>query len=391
MTELADYSTPKQLEYLNAVAKHGSASKAGFVLGVDKSTINKSIKALKRKAAKSGWAPEFDLNHPVPLGYSVKGASTLYDSVTGLPKIQWIKTDRDKEQQLEQLEEAVENITANIKPFKKIKAPKTSISNKDLLVVYPFGDPHVGLYAWHKEAGKDFNCDIAREELLKAMQYLSDAAPAAETAVILNLGDFFHADNASNTTARSNNQLDVDTRWPRVLELGIHVMIDCINLALLKHQKVVVFNEIGNHDTHTATMLSLCLKAWFRNEPRCEIKDTIAKHDYYQFGKVLIGTTHGDTVNAGMRKQLGALMAHDMPVAWGETQFRYWYQGHIHTSNKEEHIGCLWESFRNLAPNDNWHASQGYRSGSDMTAIVHHRNYGEVSRLTCNISMVDAL
>ena len=389
MTDLADYATKRQLEYHNALLKHGTRQKAAIALGVDASTLSKALVVLAKKAAKSGWAPEFDLTHPVPLGYSVKGASTLYDSTTGLPKIQWIKTDRDKADQLEQLEQAIDNITANVKPFKKVKSPK--VSNKDLLVVYPMGDPHIGMYAWHKETGKDFDCDTAREELLKAMQYLSDGAPAAETAVILNLGDFFHADNASNTTTRSSNQLDVDTRWPRVLELGIHAMIDCINLALLKHKNVVVLNEIGNHDTHTATMLSLCLKAWFRNEPRCDIRDTIAKHDYYQFGKVLIGTTHGDTVNAGTRKQLGALMAHDMPVAWGETRFRYWYQGHIHNSNREELVGCLWESFRNLAPNDNWHQSQGYRSGSDMVAIVHHRDHGEVSRLTCNISMVDTL
>jgi hypothetical protein len=48
------------------------------------------------------------------------------------------------------------------------------------------------------------------------------------------------------------------------------------------------------------------------------------------------------------------------------------------------------ESFRTLAPADAWSAGMGYRAGRDMFCIVHHRQYGEVERHRCDISMLEA-
>jgi len=378
-----DFATVKQWEYYVASIEYGSGSKAAKALGLHKSTVCDSVTRMKKKAAIQGYAPDFDMVHQTAPGYAIKGTSTLYKD--GEVSIQWVKTQKERADQLADLAEAMDLITEGVKPIRKVKAPKSC--NKDLMTVYPMGDPHIGMYAWAKETGQDFDCDIARSELYGAMKYLSDQSPNSETAMIVNLGDFFHADDSSNTTARSNNALDVDTRWARVLELGILAMIDCINLAAAKHKKVIVINAIGNHDDHSSVMLSIALKAWFRNEPRVDIRDTIAKHDYILFGKVLIGVTHGDTIK---RKAVGmdAVMATDRPDYWAASTKRYWYTGHIHSDNKEELTGVLWESFRNLAPNDSWHQQQGYRSGQDMKAIVHHKNHGEVSRLTCDISMI---
>tara|TARA_R100001377_G_scaffold83734_1_gene65785 strand:- start:678 stop:1865 length:1188 start_codon:yes stop_codon:yes gene_type:complete len=381
---LEQYSTKTQWTYYQAYVEHGTSIKAANALGVNPKTVSGAVRLLLLKASVAGYSPEHSAIHPAGPGFSVKGISTFYDNEGNVSR-QWVKTERDKEQQLDKLRDAVESITENITPVKAIAAPK--LCNKDMMTVYPMGDPHIGMYAWSKETGKDFDCDIARKELLGAMQYLSGGAPNTETALIINLGDFFHADDSSNTTSRSNNPLDVDTRWPRVLELGILSMIDCISLALKKHKKVEVINAIGNHDDHSSIMLSIALKAWFRNEKRVIIRDTIAKHEYIRFGKVLIGVTHGDTMK---RKATGmdAIMATDRPEDWAAAVKRYWYTGHIHSSNKEELTGVLWESFRNLAPNDAWHQAQGYRSGQDMTAIVHHKDHGEVSRITCDISMI---
>jgi len=378
------FATETQWKYYTKAIECGSGRKAAKEFGIGHQNINHAIAAMKLKAARAGYSPSHDMVHQVAPGYVLKGTSTFYDD-EGKVSRQWVKTERTKDDQLQQIKEAVESITEGIKPRKKVASPKKN--NKDLMTVYPMGDPHIGMYAWAKETGQDFDCDIARSELFGAMEYLSNQSPDSELGVIVNLGDFFHADDSSNTTARSNNALDVDTRWARVLELGILAMIDCIDLAVKKHKKVIVINAIGNHDDHSSVMLSLSLKAWFRNEPRVEIRDTIAKHEYLRFGKVLIGVTHGDTIK---RKATGmdAIMATDRPEDWAAAVKRYWYTGHIHSSNREELTGVLWESFRNLAPNDSWHQAQGYRSGQDMCAIVHHTNHGEVSRLTCDISMI---
>jgi hypothetical protein len=50
--ELAKYATPRQLEVLNAVLEHGSQRKAGIALGINKSTVQSAIQALKDKSEK---------------------------------------------------------------------------------------------------------------------------------------------------------------------------------------------------------------------------------------------------------------------------------------------------------------------------------------------------
>lgn len=383
--KLLDFCTTKiQADHIQAVIDEGSNRKAAKKLGVHAGTIDQTVRVVKKKAAVRGYAPDFDLNHATAPGQVLKGSSTLYDA-DGNQRLQWVKTNADHQAQLEMLQEAVTAIAEDIKAVKPVKPPK--VTNDQLLTVYPMGDPHVGMYAWSKESGEDFDVEIARRDLNGAMQYLSDNTPPTDKALIINLGDFFHADNSANRTARSNNALDVDTRWARVLELGILAMVDCIDIARRKHKQVDVYNAIGNHDEHSGVMLALCLKAWYRNEPRVNIMDTIAKHHYVRFGKVLMGITHGDSIKKG-GTGLDALMAADRPQDWADSTKRHWYCGHIHSSNKVELVGCNYESFRHLAPNDAWHQGQGYRSGRDMVAIVHHKDHGEVARATCDISIV---
>ena len=81
-------------------------------------------------------------------------------------------------------------------------------------------------------------------------------------------------------------------------------------------------------------------------------------------------------------------MACDRAKDWGETEHRFIYHGHIHHSSISEHPGVLVESFRTLAAKDAWHSSSGYRSGRDMKCIIHHKEYGEISRHTCNVAMI---
>jgi hypothetical protein len=50
--------------------------------------------------------------------------------------------------------------------------------------------------------------------------------------------------------------------------------------------------------------------------------------------------------------------------------------------------GVLIEWFRTLAPRDAWATGAGYRSGRDMYAVIHHKEYGEVERHRCDIAML---
>ena len=351
-------------------------------LGMNRRTLQTMAARLRDRAAVGGLSPAHGMTHPVPAPFAVSGVSTLYNA-EGQISQQWVKSRLREDEAAQAMREAIEDFVADFRgTAKPVKAPARNVSN--LLTVVPLGDPHIGMYAHHAEAGENFDVEIARQDLMAAAARLMEVAPPTERALIVNLGDFFHADSLSQLT-KSGNKLDVDTRWPRVLKLGCQLMVELITLALRKHQSVEVVNAIGNHDDHSSVMLSAFLEAWFHAEPRVLVHPTASKFHYLEFGRNLIGITHGDTVKL---TALGELMAADRPEAWGRAQHRYWYTGHIHHTSKTELRGVVVESFRTLAAKDAWHSAQGYRAGRDMYVIVLDAEHGEVERHRCDIRQV---
>jgi hypothetical protein len=139
----------------------------------------------------------------------------------------------------------------------------------------------------------------------------------------------------------------------------------------------------GNHDKHSAQMLSICLSLFYSNNKRVTVDTSPSYFWYHRHGKVLIGATHGDTCKPDA---LPSIMADDVSEDWGATAHRYWYTGHIHTHNVKEFRGVIWESFRTLAARDAWHSTKGYGAGRDMYAIVLDAEHGEIERHRCDIS-----
>ncbi len=349
-------------------------------LGINQSNVSKTLRLLKKKAAQAGIAPEADMTHPTAEGFNVKGTSTLYDE-DGNVKIQWVKTQNNGYS----FEDIAEVYNEALSEFKCVKCKTPIFVNDDLLAVYPLGDPHIGMYSWGKETGDDFDLEIAANDLRKATKSLVDRSLPAKNALILQLGDFYHSDSQDNRTSRSGNALDVDGRWAKVLRVGIDLMIELVCSALEKHETVTIKNIIGNHDDHSSHFLTIALQKYWHNEPRVIVDISPAKFWYYQFGKVLIGSTHGDTAKP---EKLPQIMAADRPKEWGDTEYRYWYTGHIHSKNTIEFVGCTWTSFRNLAPNDYWHDSMGYRANKDMNCILIHKEFGEIGRNTASLKMI---
>ena len=371
-----------QRELLLCIRSSKTISEGIKKAGTSERNGRRKLAVIRKNAAKKGYSPDHDMKKPVPDGFVVSGVSTYYNE-EGTPTGQWVKSKLSEEDRLVAMQEAIEEMMEDYKgTAKPVKPPKRS--DEDIVVAIPMGDPHIGMYAWAEESGEDFDINIAREDLLSAASQLIKASPAANTCLIVNLGDFFHADNMSNTTSRSGHSLDVDTRWSKVLKLGCMLMVDVVKLALKKHPNVEVINAIGNHDDHSSVMLAAFLDAYFSNEERVTIQPTTSKFHYFKFGKCLVGVTHGDTVK---HNDLGELMAADRPEDWGETEHRYWFCGHIHHSRKAELRGCTVESFRTLAAKDACHSAKGYRSGRDMTAIVLHKDFGEIARYRCDIRM----
>jgi hypothetical protein len=350
-------------------------------LGLTYDQVRHAVRRVKSRAALQGYAPEYHLNNPVPETHYVKGVSTLYKD--GQPVMQWIKSDAKKEDFEKFAREVIDSLKADLP---KIIVPEAKTNYRtDVLVSIPLGDPHIGMHAWKEETGADFDLKIAEKDLCAAVERLVNSTPPAAECLIANLGDFFHADNMDAQTWRSKHALDVDSRWPKVLRVGIRVMRYCIEAAARRHKKITVINAIGNHDDHSSMLLSVALSEIYENDPRINIIDAPTATHYYRFHSNLIGVHHGHGIKM---ENLPLQMASDRPLDWGETKNRYWYTGHIHHDSKKEIQSVVVESFRTLAARDAWAASKGYKSGRDMKAIVLHKDYGEIERHTVSVEML---
>ena len=162
-------------------------------------------------------------------------------------------------------------------------------------------------------------------------------------------------------------------------------MRQCIESALDKHAKVRVINVIGNHDDTSSMMLSICLANIYEKEPRVIVDTSPSAFQYFRHGKVLVGCHHGHSTKPAA---LAGVMATDRSKDWGETEYRYWYIGHVHHQSVKDFAGCTVESFRTLAAKDAYSHWGGYRAPRDMKSIILHSEYGEVSRNTMNIGML---
>jgi hypothetical protein len=382
--KLREYArTEAQRKYIDAIIEHGSARKAAAALGCAKNAVNEAVDRVRKEAARQGYAPGHFDNGVAP-GFNM-GKVTVQRGPSGEVERTWERQSPDQARAQELLREFAADLALDIKGLAPLTKPP-AVADADLMCVYPMGDPHFGMHAWWQDAGDDFDLKKAEALTCGAVDRLVASAPAAHTALLLNLGDMFHADNQKNQS-QSGHQLDVDGRWAKVQKVGLMAMIHCARRLLEKHQKVILRINRGNHDGHSAYALALMLSCYFHNEPRIEVDLSPATMWYYRFGKVLIGSTHGDTIKG---PDMVPVMAADRPEDWGATVHRYVYVGHVHHQDIKEYRGGVVEYFRTLAARDAWHAGQGYRAGRDMRLIVLHKDHGEVERHRCDVAMLQA-
>jgi len=372
--------TDKQREVLDAVIQHGSHRKAALALNMNHSTVDDHINKLKQHAAVNLISAHSSPTK-VPAGYAIKGTTTLRKE--GVEVMQWVKTDRDAAASQQILIDFANSLGEQVKGLAPIVCQPGS-TDEDLLCVYPLSDPHFGLRAWVEDTGSNFLLEDAERLTCGAIDRLVETAPAATTGLLLCLGDLFHANDESNST-QSGHVLDVDGRWAKVQQVGLKSMIHCIQRMLEKHEKVIFRINRGNHDRNSSYALALMMSCYFHEQKRVHIDMSPAAYWYYQFGKVLIGSSHGDTIKG---PAMVGLMAADRPEAWGETKHRYWMVGHIHHQDSKEYPGGIVEYFRTLCARDAWHAGQDYRAGRDMRLIVMHKEHGEIERHRCDIGML---
>jgi DNA-binding transcriptional regulator YdaS (Cro superfamily) len=379
---LKEFGNEQQGERLDAVNKYGSYQAAADALGVSKTAINQSIDILKRNAALRGHAPEHDMNKIVPDGFKIKGVSTYYNA-EGKASGQWVKSSADEERRVQIIKDAFEAMAEELPKI----APFVSqmVHNDALCNVYVMTDCHVGMLAWHKESGQDWDLKIAERVLTGCFEQMVQASPIAGTCIVGQLGDWLHFDGMVAATPMSGHPLDADGRFSKIIQVSVRILRRLVDFCLERHEKVVVLMAEGNHDMVSSIWLRIMFKSLYENEPRVEVIDSELPYYVYQHGQTMIGFHHG---HLSKNNSLPLLFAAQFAPVWGSTTKRYIHTGHRHHVEEKEHNGVTVIQHPTLAARDAYAARGGWIAERQVSGITYHKDYGQVAKNTVTPEML---
>lgn len=349
----------------------------GFVISESNTTTDEDGYVTRTSVKQK---PEPGPKYEMIPNFLLKQRSTLSDG-DGNIKLQW-SIERPEAKSTADLIAAIHEEFGQYNGFARLVPPPAE-TYADLCNYYPIVDPHLGALSYGKETGESNDLKIGVERVQGTLQRLIGWSPAAETAVIINTGDFFHADDQRNATPASGHQLDVDGRDQKVKWAGVNMLRTAIDYALQRHKTVIVKNLKGNHDPESAKWLNISLGLFYSNEPRVKIDPSDANNDHFfhLFGVNYVGATHGHTMKPD---RMYVMMAEDNPEYWNASLYRWCIFGHIHHETKKQIGSLICESFSQPVPRDSFAHSHGYRSGSAMESVTLHRDGGERGRCRQN-------
>lgn len=350
-------------------------------------TIDNKLSNIIDKASQQGYAPKFDMDNPVPENFVVKGTSTLYDA-EGNKKIQWVKTDIKKEQQLQDIKSTISELVNELEgKYTPTEYVMNGVTSDKLFTTYISNDLHIGALSWAEETlDRDYDLNIATDTIKSAYNYLMNTSPNTKVGIIADLGDLTEVDSFTQATPKSGNLLDVDGRYQKILKIAYKSLIYGIEAALQKHEIVHFIGINGNHDVTTAIAVKEIILAYFRNEPRLIVDDSPSPIKYYHQKKTLIQFAHGDGLKM---RDAGEVMVVDKRDIISETVHNYALFGHTHKDAVYDGRVCKSESFRNIAPLNAWASHAGYRINGlgTMNSITYSEEHGEISRVKFNVGM----
>lgn len=322
--------------------------------------------------------PEHGDPFALPVGHTIKGISTLLDA-DGNKIIEWVKTKEGERDPLV-VAESLKTAFLNYEPA-AAPAPTPPKPAANLLTLLPANDWHIGLSAWGKQVGNNWDLKIAENTIGRSVEDTVARSPSSAHCIVLGGGDLLHANGKSNQTANGTPQ-DVDSRYQKAVDVATRLMARTVDAALLRHEHVTVRVLKGNHDEDSSIAVVYFLKAWYRNEPRVTVDVDPSDYFWFRFGKVLLGAAHGHQSSNHLAKMPG-IMAHRRAEDWGATKYRYVHGFHLHHSAKiaTEGNGVICEVHQAPIPQDAWHFGSGYLSGRSLQAITYHSEFGEIGRV----------
>lgn len=346
----------------------GNVSATARILGLPRATVQSRCQTLKLAA------------NPM----IVTGRSTLRNA-DGEVVMEWEKTSIEREADEEARQAAFEALAAALPRLPASEKPLHTSDN--LCTVYTLTDSHVGMLAWRKEGGADWDLAIAERTLFGCFEQMVSSAPDSAVGIVNQLGDFLHFDGLTAMTPTSGHLLDADGRFGKIVDVAIRILRRVIDLALAKHGHVHVIMAEGNHDIASSVWLRKMFAVLYESDPRVTVDQSELPYYAYQHGSTMLCFHHG---HLKKNDQLPILFAAQFPAIWGATTRRYCHTGHRHHAEEKEHSGMTVTQHPTLAARDAYAARGGWVADRAASAITYHKRFGQVGRVTVCPEMLEA-
>lgn len=287
-------------------------------------------------------------------------------------------------------EELVRQVVAGaMKPRAPIPAKHDAKQNWNVMQGIVIADPHIGKYAWGKETGDgDYDIAIATQRLRDAANSLiiKGKYDKVQRRDFWLLGDYLHYDTPSGQTT-GGTPLERDGRADKMYAEASAVLFDLIEHSA-KDCDTHIYLVPGNHDAVLTIALRHTLASHFRHDARVRVNVEPKARHYVEWGKCLIGLTHGEKA----RKNLDKLMASEASEAWGRTTYREVHHGHLHSEGEVQTVitaknepSVIVRQHRALCPTDGWHYTEGYVGMfRGMGAYYYHKSGALVQTVMAN-------
>ena len=362
-------SRPKVQRIARKLVPRNEAMEAltGFTrTGGDAHVVERRVPRLIRTEAEALAAAEIDLDrwepvgieirhYPLPLAKGVVEQGT-YIKVRCVPRSLSMNAERV-------LAAIGAGLAARVTP---LAASKRIVVAPRLLRQRIITDLHIGGYAWSKTTGGD-SWDIAKA---RRVAYAANAAldaqvptDATETCIAI-LGDICHYDTPKGTTT-GGTQLDLDSRADLMLQVASEYLVDTIATEAEQRPTTVYMVE-GNHDKILSKALRRLLLLMFAKHRNVTITECYTPRQYFRWGGVLQGFTHGDA-NAERSMAAMALEAGDLGL-WDGARCRELHAGHLHHEAEKQRLytgtttkgGIVQRTHIALTPPDGYHGDNAW-------------------------------
>lgn len=362
-------------QILAAIEELGSKVAAAAFLGINTRTLYRRLECMQQgKSLGQVYQRPVEFQHRDDEVF--KGRSVLWNPATGEEKLEWVKTDRDKQKQLEAMQEAAEALKEDIPAIPEIDI-RNPVSNQ-LLNLFVLTDAHIGMLAWGEETGEDWDTNMAEEMILKHFIAAVDRAPPARRAVFAQMGDFLHYDGIESVTPTSKHQLDTDTRFAKLVRTGIRISRQIIEMLLSKYASVEVIMADGNHDPVSEIWLRESFADRYRNQKRLHIDTSPAPFYAVEHGSTSLFFHHGHLKKID---QIDRALTAEFREVFGRTRYSYCHVGHLHHHIVKETELMQVEQHGTLSARDAYASRHGFKSARQAQVITYHEDYGDVGRL----------